>query len=190
MGAPPRTWHRASFRSPLDSGGLLIWDLVSQMGAKAYLLTWTTYGSWLPGDSRGWVDRHRTHGEVIESPDPLRERLARKAMRKSPVTLCSELRSVVFDSIRRAAKFRGWHIHALDVRSNHVHVVIAAGNQASGEVMRVLKAYASRELTQSVSSRKGPWWTRQGSKRQLFTDSAVAAAVRYVLTQDTAWMKE
>jgi hypothetical protein len=21
----------------------------------AYFLTWTTYGSWLPGDERGWV---------------------------------------------------------------------------------------------------------------------------------------
>ena len=23
----------------------------------AYFLTWTTYGSWLPGDERNWVDK-------------------------------------------------------------------------------------------------------------------------------------
>jgi hypothetical protein len=23
----------------------------------AYFLTWTTYGTWLPGDERGWVER-------------------------------------------------------------------------------------------------------------------------------------
>jgi hypothetical protein len=23
----------------------------------AYFLTWTTYGSWLPGDERGWVEK-------------------------------------------------------------------------------------------------------------------------------------
>ncbi len=23
--------------------------------ALAYFLTWTTYGTWLPGDERGWV---------------------------------------------------------------------------------------------------------------------------------------
>jgi len=23
----------------------------------AYFLTWTTYGTWLPGDERGWVRR-------------------------------------------------------------------------------------------------------------------------------------
>ena len=25
----------------------------------AYFLTWTTYGTWLPGDERGWVKRKR-----------------------------------------------------------------------------------------------------------------------------------
>ena len=23
----------------------------------AFFLTWTTYGSWLPGDERGWVEK-------------------------------------------------------------------------------------------------------------------------------------
>ena len=23
----------------------------------AYLLTWTTYGTWLPGDDRGWTEK-------------------------------------------------------------------------------------------------------------------------------------
>ena len=34
-----------------------------------YFLTWVTYGTWLPGDSRGWVE-HR-HGWQL--PDPVRE---------------------------------------------------------------------------------------------------------------------
>jgi hypothetical protein len=25
-------------------------------GPMAFFLTWTTYGSWLPGDDRGWCD--------------------------------------------------------------------------------------------------------------------------------------
>jgi len=24
----------------------------------AYFITWTTYGTWLPGDERCWVDKH------------------------------------------------------------------------------------------------------------------------------------
>jgi hypothetical protein len=25
----------------------------------AYFLTWATYGTWLPGDERGWIQYHR-----------------------------------------------------------------------------------------------------------------------------------
>jgi hypothetical protein len=32
----------------------------------AYFLTWTTYGSWLPGDQRGWVAKP---GQ-FRAPDP------------------------------------------------------------------------------------------------------------------------
>ena len=34
----------------------------------AYLITWTTYGTWLPGDQRGWVE-DGTFG--IQAPDGL-----------------------------------------------------------------------------------------------------------------------
>src|ERR1035437_5102502 len=116
------------------------------MGAKAYFLTWTTYGTWLPGDSRGWVDRHRTHGEVVESPDPHREAMAIRAMKERPVTLDVRLREGARKAMLETETYRGWFGHALDVRSNHVHVVVAATDDPAGEVMRVLKAYASRAL--------------------------------------------
>ena len=31
----------------------------------AYFLTWTTYGTWLPGDGRGWVEKN---GAIFASP--------------------------------------------------------------------------------------------------------------------------
>ena len=34
-----------------------------------YFLTWVTYGTWLPGDARGWVEYR--HGWQL--PDPPRE---------------------------------------------------------------------------------------------------------------------
>ena len=27
----------------------------------AFFITWTTYGTWLPGDDRGWVKWHQGH---------------------------------------------------------------------------------------------------------------------------------
>ena len=160
------------------------------MGAKAYFLTWTTYGTWLPGDSRGWVDRRRRHGEVVEPPDPQREATARRAMKEEPVTLDAGLRRVVHKAMLDTAAYRGWFVHALEVRSNHVHVVATAEDKAAEEVMRVLKAYASRALSKARPERTGRWWTRQGSKRNLFTDKALAAAIRYVQKQGAVRMNE
>ena len=38
----------------------------------AYFLTWPIYGTWLPGDERGWVEYR--HGWQL--PDPARKRQA------------------------------------------------------------------------------------------------------------------
>ena len=105
------------------------------------------------------------------------------------MTLDAKLRDTVRECLLDTAAYCGWHVHALDVRSNHVHIIVAAQDTAPGEVMRVLKSYASRALNRSRPRRGGRWWTRQGSKRRLFSDEALAAAVRYVRNQDTAWMK-
>jgi hypothetical protein len=57
------------------------------MSLQAYFITWTTYGTWLPGDARGWVKS----GEWgIQSPDPEREREARRLMAESAVILNPE----------------------------------------------------------------------------------------------------
>ena len=59
------------------------------MPALAYHLTWTTYGTWLPGDARGWVK----WGEVgVKLPDPQQERDARRRMVESAVVLTDDQR--------------------------------------------------------------------------------------------------
>jgi hypothetical protein len=40
-----------------------------QLHHPAYFLTSHTYGSWLPGDERGWVEA----GATVNSPDSRRE---------------------------------------------------------------------------------------------------------------------
>ena len=159
------------------------------MTPKAYFLTWTTYGTWLPGDSRGWVDRHRTHGEVVDPPDPDLERAARSKMTEAPVTLDVHERKLVLEAIHDTSSRREWCLHALDVRSNHVHVVISTNNRRPGEVMGILKSYATRALRRARPQRKGRWWTRGGSKRLLFDQAAVSRAVVYVRDQDESWKR-
>ncbi|MBI5724688.1 MAG: transposase [Planctomycetes bacterium] len=110
-------------------------------------------------------------------------------MAADQVMLDQQLRKTVHDAILETAGHFGWSIHALEVRSNHVHVIITAPEKSPGEVMRSLKAYSSRSLSSMDNRGRVKWWTRQGSKKILFTGKALAAAIQYVENQDTSWMK-
>jgi REP element-mobilizing transposase RayT len=146
----------------------------------AYFLTWTTYGTWLPGDDRGWVER----GRGLKPPNAdLRQRTFR-SLRETACTLAPQQRETVNQTIRDHCEVRGWRLWAVNCRSNHVHVV-ASGDRAPEEMMRQFKAWATRrlrerEVTQGAAPRQN-WWTERGSRRWINDDSSLEAAIHYVL---------
>ena len=152
----------------------------------AYFLTWTTYGTWLPGDDRRWVDKHEAGAAVpYRLPDPGKRGAAQRRMREEAVYLDPRQRRALDAALRETCAFREWPLHALNVRSNHVHIVVTVPDVPPGKVMRTLKAWASRTLNQvQVSAKREHWWTKGGSKRYLNDDRSVAGAVRYVEHQD------
>jgi hypothetical protein len=109
----------------------------------AYFLTWTTYGTWLPGDDRGWMDKHDPDQQPA---DPERQSLARGQMKERPAYLEPPARSAAADGIRKIFLRYGWTLHALEVRRSHVHVVVSAGDVPAGRVLGALKAAASKQL--------------------------------------------
>lgn len=157
-----------------------------------YLLTWTTYGTWLPGDERGWVDRRGAAGHVpYEEPDVTKVNAARILMAEDAVVLNPAAREAVDNAIREVCRHSGWIDQAVSVRSNHVHVVVSAGDVEPGKVLGKLKAYGSRALNGLFPSlHRKRWWTEDGSTRYLNDQKSLLAAVRYVLHQDVSWMKE
>ena len=107
----------------------------------AYFLTWTTYGTWLPGDARGWV---RKPGQ-FQIPDPKLEAVARELMSEEPCILDSEERRLVEKTIQEHCAIRSWHLHAVSCRTNHVHVVVTA--PVSPQTVRnQFKAWCTRYL--------------------------------------------
>jgi hypothetical protein len=82
----------------------------------ALFITWTTYGTWLPGDRRGWRNRKRG----FQFPQPLLEDWCRERMKESPILLTSTQQTKVEQVVRDHAQLRHWTIHAISVRSNHV----------------------------------------------------------------------
>ena len=87
----------------------------------AYHLIWTTYGTWLPGDARGWI---KSGVLGVQEPDPALEQRARDMMTESEVHLAREQCAAVEQTIRKHCRIRNWVLHAVNVRSNHVHVVV------------------------------------------------------------------
>ncbi|EAQ76914.1 transposase [Blastopirellula marina] len=140
----------------------------------AYFLTWTTYGSWLPGDPRGWVQQCAG----VQSPDEMRQRAALRVMKEKEVRLDLVQRSIVEQAIRDHSQFRGWTLFAVNCRSNHVHVVVWAP-QHPREVLRQLKYWATRRLNEAGPSRN-TWWSERGSGRYLNSDASRDAATIYV----------
>ena len=82
----------------------------------AYFLTWPTYGTWLPGDERGWV----LYGKGSQPADPVRKLEAEARMTEDVCILDQEQRRVVEKTIADHCRIRGWELHVVNCRSNHL----------------------------------------------------------------------
>ena len=157
----------------------------------AYFITFSTYGTWLHGTSKGngSVDRdHHQHGMPFVEPDALREAQSRERMKQPEYTMQAGEREIVRDAIVALCREKGWQLQAVHVRSNHVHVVVAVDREA-GRVMSDLKARASRELTRAgLDDAKRKRWTRHGSTLHLFDEATVADKIDYTLNRQGAPM--
>lgn len=151
----------------------------------AYHRFWTTYGTWLPGDARGWIK----WGELgVKPPDAELERDARQRMEEEAVVLTEVQRTLVEQTISDHCRIRGWELHAVNVRTNHIHVVVTADRNAD-EVMNQLKAWCSRKLsdaaglTTPVAKKAGRrrWFTEGGGKEHIESERYLANAITYVL---------
>src|SRR5262245_21672283 len=146
----------------------------------AYFLTWSTYGTWLPGDERGWTEYR--HGWKL--PDPIRKLEAEAKMTEDACLLDREQRNRVENQIAETCRFRGWTLHAVNCRSNHFHVVVAA-DTTPNKVRNDLKAWCTRRLRELDAARGRNdvcenWWAERGSKRYLNDEASLEAAIFYV----------
>src|SRR4029453_19219934 len=107
----------------------------------AYFLTWATYGTWLPGDERGWVEYR--HGWQL--PDSARKLEADARMAEDACILDNQQRQLVEATIRNHCRIRGWTLHAVNCRTNHLHLVVTADRHPD-EIREQFKAWGTRKL--------------------------------------------
>ena len=138
---------------------------------QAILLTWTTDGTWLRGDLRGWVDEGR-----VLPPDPVLESAERARMKHSAFTFDPDQLFSVGQAIGESLTSRlKLTILALTVQTWHVHVVIGATSKPLPDVVKCAKDAARWHLRFNR-----PLWTVKYDKRFCFDDESTRTRVEYV----------
>lgn len=159
----------------------LTWD--DNQYPLAYLITFRTYGTWLHGDGRSSVDRHgrNIYGAEKVGLDPVFAVKMEQNMVAEMFLLDGRMRSVVADSIRSVCAIRHYGLPALNVRTNHAHVVVSAETPPTS-IMTAFKANATRDLREAgLITSDQRVWSRGGSTRYLWKPRNVELAVDYTL---------
>jgi REP element-mobilizing transposase RayT len=148
----------------------------------AYPITFRTYGTWLHGDERGSIDRTQNrYGDPLIPGNERWRKHNRESMKRSPVRLNADKRGAVEEGIRETCSMRKWTLWSLNVRSNHVHVVVTAFSRPE-QVMNAFKANATRKLSEAGLYRANEKpWVRGGSKKYLWTERELNNAIAYVM---------
>jgi REP element-mobilizing transposase RayT len=150
--------------------------------ALAYFISFRCYGTWLHGDPRGPVDRtHQVYNSPLVDPDERRVQREFSLLKHRPLLLDDRMRLAVESAIHKVCERKVWTLHALNVRSNHVHAVVSAPLPPE-RVMNSFKSWATRKLVeQKVFPAKTKAWSRHGSTRYLWTTESIKKACKYVL---------
>ena len=148
----------------------------------AYFITIRTYGTWLHGDERGSTDpEHNAYGSPHLPPDPSWVGSAAKRMKDRPFVLGAEARRSVEAAIQERCAYAGWSVLAVNVRTNHVHVLLAA-SEPPEQVMTSLKAWATRRLrADGLVGGTRRVWSRHGSTVRAWNEADLADIGHYIL---------
>jgi REP element-mobilizing transposase RayT len=125
----------------------------------AYHLTWTTYGTWLRGDKRGYVGRtlsqegsvtppHNEYHSLYDADDGRTYNRDANALKSSPVHLNAQQAACAATALCEAAEHAGYELLRAAVMADHVHVLVAAHPDGKREMLRRLKNVAAVRLTQ------------------------------------------
>ena len=162
---------------------------------RFWLLTWTTYGSWLPGDERGSIGifhdqdenaiEHNKRGQSVADASEALRKYSKSQMKGDELRLVLEQARVLVTQFHCTAAFRKWRFLAVAIMANHIHLIVNVHGDPDPEtILRDFKSYGSRALNlQWGKPKSDTWWTESGSKRKLDTDNSVIGATGYVCDQ-------
>lgn len=139
----------------------------------AYMITWTTYGTWLQGDERGWVK----DGEVLE-PNPVLEQSNLLTLKQQIIKLSPLQKNTAQNAILNEAKRIHHKIYAIAVCTNHIHIVVENNPIPINQIVKRYKNVATATL--KLTGLNAKIWTKGFDKRFCFTEKELTNRIQYV----------
>lgn len=133
---------------------------VNMAKTLGYMVTWTTYGTWLQGDERGYVKNGKILGE---NPDLKKANI--QSMARNDVRLNKKQTEIVKEAILKEAEKNAKRILAITVCSKHVHIVLHYDGKP------IEKAVGRFKNAARVALQKGGFIGRVGQEDSI-TDTA------------------
>ncbi len=143
------------------------------LNTLGYMLTWTTYGTWLQGDKRGYVKK----GETLPGDEKLLE-ANKNAQSEDTFRLNYKQKKIVYDAIMNQANTIGQKVLAIVVYSNHIHIVAEYVPKSVGDIVAYYKTAGRLALKELGIS--GKIWTTGYDKRYCFDKVSLEQKIRYV----------
>ncbi|MFQ6035273.1 MAG: hypothetical protein ACE5NM_05430, partial [Sedimentisphaerales bacterium] len=120
------------------SGDILFSGMAKLIG---YMLTWTTYGSWLQGDKRGFV----RDGEILQGDERILE-LCKKLQKGPTVKLKKQEKALVETAILNEAERISHKIEALAICTNHIHLAARPCDKSIERIVSMYKNAVTGEI--------------------------------------------
>jgi REP element-mobilizing transposase RayT len=135
----------------------------------ATMVTTTSYGSWLPGDIRGYVDNG-----IILPGDPTRLQQATRRMKQAPVLFTTDQQSKLFDALQSAALEFNYELTDASVENWHLHWMCQHGFASIATMVGRLK----NRMRQALNI--GRTWTEGYFDSKCFEPEMIAARRGYI----------
>jgi REP element-mobilizing transposase RayT len=100
----------------------------------AFMATWTTYGTWLKGNKKGYVENG-----ITKVANPELEKSNQALLKKDAVKFPKSIRPIVKNTILQKAQELGHKVYAVVVYSNHIHIVLSTIGKNPGYSVGRLK---------------------------------------------------
>jgi hypothetical protein len=142
-------------------------------------VTTTSYGTWLPGELRGYV----RNGELLPG-DPKLLQLSKQNLKGTPVYFTAAERLRLFTALKAACDEFNYRLSDVAIESWHLHWILFHGDDAIKVVVGRLKTRMRQALD------RGRIWTEGFCGEPLFDGLAIEQAQEYIARHNGYMMSD